>query len=492
MPESDIAQKAVSATKWSLVTQVASKLITPITTLVLAHLLAPEVFGVVALVTMVTSFADLFADAGFQKYLIQHEYDSEGRYRLSCDVAFWTNATISFMLWGLIALLSDFLAAMLGDSSIGPAIVVACASLPLTSAVSVQTAVYQRAFDFKTLFYSRVGSSLLILFVSVTLALLGWGYWSMIAGTVASNLLLAVWLTLKSDWKPSFRYSVAELKAMLSFSAWTLVEQLSIWLTNWIGAFILGTFMGAYYLGLYNTSVTLVNSVVAIVAGAVNPVVFASLSRMQGDRERFDGAFYSMQKYLGIAVVPIAVALFVYSDAVVGLYLGNQWIEASLFLGLYSLTSAFVVVFGHICSDAYRAMGKPKYSLIAQIGFLAFLILGLLVGACGGFGILSVSVPVARLAGCLVTHFLICKLLMGLSPLRMLWNMRWIYLIALIVGGLSYAAVHMLGLGYWPQCAMFFISIAGYLALCFVFKDTRLVLIELCEKFGTRMPKAKA
>ena len=490
MSESGIAQKAVKATKWSLVTQVTSKLITPITTLVLAHLLAPEVFGVVALVTMVTSFADLFADAGFQKYLIQHEYESKSHYRLSCDVAFWTNTIISFLLWGVIALSSDWLAVALGDASIGPAIVVACASLPLSSAVSVQTAVYQRAFDFKTLFYSRVGSSLLILLVSVALALLNWGYWSMIAGTVASNLFLAVWLTAKSEWKPSLRYSIAELKSMLSFSAWTLVEQLSIWLTNWIGAFILGAFMNAYYLGLYNTSVTLINSVVAIVTGAVNPIVFASLSRMQDNRDRFDSAFYSMQKYLGIAVVPIAVALFVYSDAVVGLYLGNQWLEASLFLGLYSLTSAFVVVFGHICSDAYRAMGRPKYSLIAQIGFLVFLIPGLLVGANYGFDVLSVSVPIARLAGCLVTHFLICKLLMRLSPLRMLWNMRWVYLAAIIVGGLSYAAVNTLGLGYWAQCGMFFVSVAGYLGLCFAFKDTRSTLVDLLKKFGIHGSRA--
>ena len=136
------------------------------------------------------------------------------------------------------------------------------------------------------LFLSLALSSLLILLISVPMAFAGFGYWSMISGTIASNLLLAIWLTACSEWKPRLHYGWLELKAMFSFSVWTLVEQLSIWLTSWIGTFILGSMMNTYYLGLYNTSTSLVNAVVAIIAGAVNPVVFATLSRFQNDRER--------------------------------------------------------------------------------------------------------------------------------------------------------------------------------------------------------------
>lgn len=479
-----IAQKAARATKWSLLTQVISKLISPITTLILAHLMAPEVFGVVSIVTMVTSFADLFSDAGFQKYLIQHEYDDEQRFRFSCDVAFWTNLVISLAIWCCIILTSDQLAAMLGDATIGPAIAVACASLPLTSAVSVQTAVYQRVFDFRTLFYSRIGSSLLILLVSVPMAFAGFGYWSMISGTIASNLLLAIWLTACSEWKPFLRYSWSELKAMFSFSAWTLVEQLSIWLTSWIGTFILGSMMNTYYLGLYNTSTSLVNAVVAIIAGAVNPVVFATLSRFQNDREKFDSAFYRMQKYLGLAIAPMSVALGVFSNAAVGLYLGDAWLETAPFLGLYSLASAFVVVFGHIASDAYRALGKPKWSLLAQISFLVLFTPGLYIGASQGYAVLSWIVPLFRLVGCLATHFFICKSFMHLSPLRMITNMKWVYLVTFIVAVPSSLLIWWLNLNYMAQCVLFAIDVILFLLFCIVFKDTRETLFDLARRFG--------
>lgn len=480
----NIGDKAIKATKWSLATQVISKLIQPITTLILAHILTPEIFGVIALVTMVTSFADMFSDAGFQKYLIQHEFNDYKRYDLSCNVAFWTNLGFSLALWLLISLCCNPIAKLLGNDSIGFAIVVACISLPLTSAVSVQTAVYQRKFDFKTLFYSRVGSSFLILLISVPLAIIGFGYWSMITGTIISNLFLAVWLTVFSSWKPSFMYSFSELKSMFSFSIWTLIEALSIWFTNWVGTFILGSFMSTYYLGLYNTSVSLVNAVVAIITGAVNPIVFASLSRFQNNKAKFDSVFYKMQKYLGLAVVPLSSLLFIFSDMIVDLYLGHAWLEASTFFGLYALTSAVVVVYGHVASDAYRALGKPIYSLFAQIGFLMFLIPALFAGAHKGFAFLSVLVPFARLLGSILTHSFICKYYMHLSPLKMVSGMKYIYIIALFLSVPSLVCIYLFKINYFEQIILLFIDVFLFIYAYFKCKDTHDVICDLFKRFG--------
>ena len=81
--------KVVSATKWSAMAEIAAKLVSPITTMVLARLLAPEAFGVLVTAQMVISFAEIFTDAGFQKYLIQHEFDNDDDKYKSKLVAFW-------------------------------------------------------------------------------------------------------------------------------------------------------------------------------------------------------------------------------------------------------------------------------------------------------------------------------------------------------------------------------------------------------------------
>ena len=481
---SSLGERTVGAAKWSMVTQLASKLISPVTTIVLARILAPEAIGVVSLVTMVTSFADLFSDAGFQKYLIQHDFDSNEDYRLCADVAFWTNLVISLLLWLGIALFREQVASLVGNASIGLAITIASGSLPLTAAVSVQTAVYQRSLDFKTLFYSRVGSSLLILFVSAPLALAGFGYWSMIAGTLSSNLFLAVWLTSRSEWKPRVRYSFSSLRAMFSFSWWTLLESFSIWLTSWVGTFILGNVLSGRYLGFYNTSTSLVNSVVGIAASAVNPVIFSSLSRIQNDRSRFDAAFYSMQKVLGIFVVPIAAALFVFRDLAVEVLLGSAWEETSTFFGLYGLASALVVVFCHTASNAYRALGLPRLSMVAQLGFLIILAPSLYLGARSGYEIFSVVVPLVRVVGFVSVHFLICHYFARLSPLRMLANLRWVYLATIVIAIPASLALGCFGGNVAWQITLLVLCCTAYGALLFAIKDLRLTLVWLLDRFG--------
>ena len=97
-----INTKVKSATKWSAITEIIAKLITPITSMVLARLLTPEAFGVVATLTMIISFAEIFTDAGFQKYLIQHDFKDEKDQIDSTNVAFWSNLIMSLIIWLII------------------------------------------------------------------------------------------------------------------------------------------------------------------------------------------------------------------------------------------------------------------------------------------------------------------------------------------------------------------------------------------------------
>ena len=145
-----------NAAKWSSIAEISVKFITPITNMILARLLAPEAFGVIASVSMVISFADMFTDAGFQKYLVQHEFLSEDDKHENVNVAFWTNLVISFCLWFFIILFRESIAKRVGNAGLGNVLAIACVQLPLTSFSSIQMALYRRDFDFKSLFYVKI------------------------------------------------------------------------------------------------------------------------------------------------------------------------------------------------------------------------------------------------------------------------------------------------------------------------------------------------
>ncbi|MFZ2537546.1 MAG: oligosaccharide flippase family protein, partial [Oscillospiraceae bacterium] len=175
MDEFSLLNKVGNAAKWSSLTQITSKLISPITNMILARLLAPEVFGIVATVTMIISFAEMFTDAGFQKYLVQHEFKNEVEKSQSADVAFWTNLGISLFIWGNIIIFRNPLADAVGNNGLGHVIAIACAQVPMTSFSSIQMALYRRKFDFKALFKVQTISALIPLFVTVPLAIVGLG-----------------------------------------------------------------------------------------------------------------------------------------------------------------------------------------------------------------------------------------------------------------------------------------------------------------------------
>ena len=162
--------------------------------MVLARLLTPEAFGVVTTITMIITFAEIFTDAGFQKYLVQHEFADEIDRDESTNVAFWSNFLMSLLIWGGIAVFCEPLATLVGNPGMGNVVVIACVAIPLASFSSIQMALYKRDLDFKTLFRVRIVGICIPLFVTIPCALLFRNYWALIIGILARDLANAVLL----------------------------------------------------------------------------------------------------------------------------------------------------------------------------------------------------------------------------------------------------------------------------------------------------------
>lgn len=418
---SELNNKIVKATKWSSITEITAKLITPITSMVLARLLTPEAFGVVATLTMVITFAEIFTDAGFQKYLIQHEFEDETDRIQSTNVAFWSNLIMSLLIWLIIGLFSEPLATIVGNPGLGHVLTIACVSIPLAAFSSIQMALYKRDLDFKTLFKVRIIGICIPLVVTIPLALLLKNYWALVIGTISGNLVNAILLTVYSKWKPSFFYSFAKLREMLSFTIWSMFESISIWLTSYIDVFIVCVYLNEYYLGLYKTSTTIVGQITALITAATTPILFSSLSRLQSNDEEFKRMFFKFQRLVALLIIPIGVGIYCFSDLITTFLLGNQWMEASGFIGLWGLTSAITIVLSHYSSEVYRAKGKPKLSVLSQWLHMIVLFPVVLVAIKYGFETLYISRSLVRLEGILV-NFIIMYIVVKISPLSMLKN----------------------------------------------------------------------
>lgn len=419
--ENSLNNRVKTATKWSAVTEILSKLVSPLTNMVLARLLTPEAFGIVATLTMVISFAEIFTDAGFQKYIIQHKFDNEKDIEDSTNVAFWSNFIMSLIIWGGIALYCNPLAALVGNPGLGFVLVIACVSIPICAFSSIQMARYKRDLDFKTLFQVRLAGILVPLFVTIPLAFYMRNFWALVIGTITSNCINALLLTCFSQWKPKFYFSKIKFKKMFSFSMWSMFEQVSIWLTNYVDAFIVGTMLSQYYLGIYRTSVSVVGQIVTLITAVTTPVLFSSLSKLQDDHEEFLRLFFKFQKIVGLLVIPLGVGIFIFRNMITDILLGNQWGEASYFIGLWGLTSSITIVLSHYSSEVYRAKGTPKLSLLAQILHVVVLCPAVLIAINYGFDMLCTVRALVRLEAILV-NLIIMYLLMKMPVMKMFSN----------------------------------------------------------------------
>lgn len=411
----------VNATKWSAIGQIISKLANPITTMVLARLLTPEAFGVVATLTMIISFTEIFTDAGFQRYIIQHEFkNDEDKYRC-INVAFWSNLTMSIVLWILIIIFSDPLARLVGNPGLGNAISIACISIPIAAFSSIQTAIYKRDLDFKTLINVNIIGIVVPLTVTIPLAFWLRNYWALIIGAIVVNSTIAIVLTIKSKWKPSFYFNFKYLKEMFNFCSWTIVDTVLVWITNYIDIFCIGLFLNEYYLGIYKTSISIVGHITALVTTAILPIILPAISRQQDDYDKMRETILKFQKHTAILLLPLGVGIFVFSDFITNILLGSQWHEASGFIGLWGIMEVVTVVFARFCSCIYIAIGKPKISVIAQFLHLIVLVPVVLIAAGYGYEILYYARSFVRLEGVAV-NMIFAYFTIRLSSLLMFKN----------------------------------------------------------------------
>jgi PST family polysaccharide transporter len=365
--------------------------------------------------------ADIFSDAGFQKYLIQREFKDDEERDRHTNVAFWSNLVMSFTLWGLIAIFCQPLATLVGSPGLGLVLIVACAGIPLHGFCSIQMALLKRDFDFKTLFWRRLVAILIPIFVTIPLAIWLRNYWALVLGNLAMHIANAVFLGFKSNWKPRRFYDFSILKEMLSFCVWSLVDSLLVWATTYADIFFIGKMLNSYYLGLYRTSISIVGQIVTLITAVVLPVILPSLSRLQNDIPEMRRMLLRFQKITSIVLLPLGVGVFVFQDLITGVMLGSQWTEAAGFLGLWGLMEAITVVLARFCSPVYPAIGKPRVSVIVQLLHVIVLIPAIIISGRYGFKALYITRSLVRLEGVLV-NMIAVYIMIKQSPWKMIVN----------------------------------------------------------------------
>ena len=326
------------------------------------------------------------------------------------------------------------------------------------------------------------------LFVSIPMALAGFDYWSLIAGLLVAQLFTAIALCVRQEKLISIYFSYPIFRNMFSFSAWSLAEAFSIWLTAWVDTFIISHFLNAYYLGVYKMPTAIVTTVMAVATSSMAPVLFSALSRHQHNKEEFEKTFLTFQRYMALFLVPLGVGMFVYQDFIVQILLGPQWKLAGIVLGSWALSSSLVTAISYLISEAFRAKGMPNISFLAQMLHLIVLIPVIYICVQYDFTTFVYARSIVRIQMIGVLLYLLA-VYVKMNAWSVIFNIKAYIITSAIVGIGSYALLHVYNSMIWTIFCIC-VSLISYLVVLYLFPTERVVLAKIWDSALARLRRS--
>lgn len=312
-------------------------LLTIASTIVVARILTPADYGVIAMAGPVTSFLLLFQDLGLSQATIQARRITPEQ----SSSMFWVNVAASGAMSLLLVLLSPIAALFYGDVRAGYIVAASGLTVLFNGTAQQHSALLNRDLRFRTLASIDVASSLTTFAVTVGSALLLRSYWALWLGTFVGTLLNVLLVWNASSWRPNLRPSFCGIAEMLRFGGSFTAHNLFNFLRSNADNVIIAKTFGAAALGLYDRSYRLMIFPLTNVNAPLSRVMLPLLAQLRDDPERFRRAFASAVHALTAAVLPGVAVAVATSDRLVPFLLGERWSAAAPIFYWMSLAGLF-------------------------------------------------------------------------------------------------------------------------------------------------------
>jgi O-antigen/teichoic acid export membrane protein len=419
--------KATRSVKWSALMELVSRSASPILFIVLARLLTPEVFGIFSVALIVTNFSQILWEAGLSRALVQTKEKPED----AANVVFWLNAALAIVTYGLIWVLAPAIAVFFSTPDAVPVLRVLGIQVLLLSLTATHQALFTRALDFRPLFWIKLLTAFVPAALAIPLALLGYGVWALVAGTLAASGLSLLLFWRAHPWRPGLHFDHGLARRMMVFGLWVTGEGLAGWFFLWGDNLLVGRYLGPESLGVYTVGWSVVAAVFGLALRPFLPVLYPTFSRMQDDPEALARTFARANRVVIAVALPIGVGLLITAPQLVPLLFGTKWSGLGFVVALIGFMHAGTWLVG-INAEAYRAIGRPDVTTsIMFVSALLYLPVYLIAAPHGLEVFTYARVGVALLVGIPVHVYAIVRLL-GFSPLY-LWRQGRSMLLATLV-----------------------------------------------------------
>ncbi len=380
-----LGKRAVSGVFWTATSNWGDQISRLVVFMILARLLDPKSFGLVALALVFVGLVDVLADQGLVAALIQRKHVTP----IHLQTGFWMLVVVGLGLMLALIALAVPLAAALHEDALAPVLVALAVVIPIGSLSSVQRALLSRDLAFRSLALRTLVAIGVGSVVGISAALLGYGVWSLVAQRVSEELVATVVLWRVVPWRPAFEFSIHEARELFGFGKHVVGFRLMNYANSNVDNFLVGAVLGPVALGFYALGYRILRLVIQLTSNLIDGVAFPVYARLQDDPDRFRRAYYKSGAYAALLAFPGFTAILVLAPELVPVLFGPQWGKSVPVMQVLALVGIVRSV-NYLNSSTLTGLGKPKWRVVIVGVTTALTVTALLISVW--FGIVAVAV----------------------------------------------------------------------------------------------------
>lgn len=418
--------------------------------LVLARLLAPEFFGLLAIAMLAINSLVFLQELGFSSALIYRQSDIDA----AANTAHWTVIASSVMLYMVAFILAPLVAQFFRNPAVTPVLRVLALTIVISSVSRVPYTLLFKDLDFRKKVIPEFVGSLVGNVCAVLLALAGWNIWALVAGELINSSVTTIVMFIVSPWRPKLQFEMRLFRELFGYGKHIATSQVLIFGVTNVDDLFVGRMLGDAALGYYGMAYSISNTPATNITRLVTRVTFPAFSQMQTDVARMRKAYFEVMHRVALVAMPIAIVTIVFARDFVTVLLTDKWAPAIVpmqILAIYGLIRSIAANMGII----FQSGGKPQWlssiALWRLITMTALLYPAIRWGGVIGVCVLSVAVAIVDFA---ISAHMADKIVEARAAtyVRLLTPL---FVYSLVATAIGYAAEQvLLSLGAWPVAAL--------------------------------------
>lgn len=396
---SDLRKKTVAALFWSFSELFISQGIQIIILVILARLLTPEHFGLIAMVSIFLAIGNSIIDSGFTQALIREPKANQEDY----STVFFFNLFMAVTLVVILFFCAPLIGVFFNNDQLIPILKILSLGLIINSLGIIQRVILIKNVDFKTQMKISIIATALGGVIGISLASLGFGVWSLVVQSLVSQIIQTSLLWGLNKWIPSLVFNFTSLKKLFNFGSKLLISGLIDTFYNNLSSIIIGKFYPANQLGYYTNAVKIRDVIVASTTSALQRVTYPVLSSIQENEAYLSTSFKKIIKTSGFIMFPIMMGLIAVSDSFIPLLFGSKWGESILYFKLLCIAGMLYPLHA-INLNILQVKGRSD--LFLRLEIIKKVILTILIGASLFFSLGIVGLIGAAIIGSFISLFI--------------------------------------------------------------------------------------